>query len=112
MSEKGLYIAEERREAKSKGERERYIQLNVEFQRRARRDNTAFFNEQCIKIKENNRRGRTRDLIRKVGNIKGTFHPKMGTIKDKNSREVETEEIEKKWKEYKEELHQKKTLMN
>ena len=69
--------------AKSKGEKERYTQLNTEFQRIARRDKKTFFNEQCIKIPENNRRGKTRDLIRKVGNIKGTFHPKMGTIKDK-----------------------------
>ena len=84
----------------------------MEFQRRARRDNTAFFNEQYIKLEENNRMAKTRDLFRKIRNTKGTFHPKMGTIKDKNSREVETEEIEKKWKEYKEELHQKKTLMN
>ena len=99
--------------AKSKGEKERYTQLNTEFQRIARRDKKTFFKEQCIKILENNRRGKTRDLIRKAGNIKGTFHPKMGTIKDKNSRDlVETEETKKKWKEYKEELHQKKTLMN
>ena len=71
-------------------------QLNTEFQRITRRDKKAIFNEQCIKIKENDRRGRTRDLIRKVGNIKGTFHPKMGTIKDTNSRNlVDTEDIKK-----------------
>ena len=78
---------EERREVKSKGEKERYLQLNVEFQRIARRDKKAFFNEQCIKLKENNRRGKTRDLFWKIGHIKGTFHPKMGKIKDRNSRE-------------------------
>ena len=87
LSEEDLQIPKERRQAKSKGEKERYTQLNTEFQRIARRDKKTFFNEQCIKIPENNRRGKTRDLIRKVGNIKGTFHPKMGTIKD---RKVET----------------------
>ena len=69
---------------KSKGERERCTQLNAEFQRIARRDKKAFFNEQCLKIEENNRRGKTRDLFRKIGNIKGTFFPKMGTIKERN----------------------------
>ena len=73
---------------KSKGERERYIQLNTEFQRTARRDKKTFFNEQCIKLEENNRRGKTRDLFRKIGNIKGAFHPKMGTIKGKNGRDL------------------------
>ena len=67
---------------KSKGERERYIQLNAEFQKIAGRDKKAFFKEQCIKVEENNRRGKTRDLFRKTGNIKGIFCPKMGTIKD------------------------------
>ena len=87
---------------KSKGERESYTQLNIEFHRRARRDKKALFNEQCREVEESNRRGKTRDLIRKVGNIEGTFHPKMGTIKDKNCRDlVETEEIKKKCKEYK-----------
>ena len=75
---------EKRREVKSKGESERYIQLNAEFQRLARRDKKAFFNDQCLKIEENNRRGKTRDLFRKIGNIKGTFFPKMGTIKERN----------------------------
>ena len=68
---------------KSKGGRERYIQLNAEFQRRARRDKKAFFNEQHIKLEENNRRGKTRDLFRKIGDVKGTFHPKMDKIKDR-----------------------------
>ena len=86
---------------KSKGERERYIQLNTEFQRTARRDKKTFFSEQCIKLEENNRRGKTRDLFRKIGNIKGAFHPKMGTIKGKNGRDlVDAEEIKKRWKEY------------
>ena len=70
---------------KSKGERERYNQLNAEFQRAARRDKKDFFNEECIKLEENNRRGKTRDLFRKIGNIKGIFCPKIGTIKDRNS---------------------------
>ena len=91
---------------KTKGEIEKHTQLNTEFQRIARRDKKTFFNEQCIKIKENNRRGRTRDLIRKAGNIKGTFHPKMGTIKDSNGRDKEAaEEIKKRWKEYTEKLY-------
>ena len=87
MSEEALHITEERREAKNKGERERYIQLKTQFQRTARRDKKPFFNEQCIKLEENKRRRKTRDLCGKIGNIKGTFHPKMGTIKD---RKVET----------------------
>ena len=77
LSEEALQIAEERREAKSKGEKERCIQLNAEFQRIARRGKKAFFNEQCIKIEENNRKGKTRDFFRKTGTIKGTFCPKM-----------------------------------
>ena len=75
LSEEASQIAEERRKVKSKGERERYIQLNADFQRIARRDNRAFCNEQCIKLEENNRRGKTRDFLRKIGNIKVTFHP-------------------------------------
>ena len=71
---------------KSKGERKRCIQLNTDFQNTAQRDKKAFFNEQCIKLEENNRRGKTRDLFRKIGNIKGIFCPKIGTIKDRNSR--------------------------
>ena len=99
---------EEQREVKSKGERERSIQLNAEFQRIARRDKKALFNEQCLIIEENNKRGKTRDLFRKIGNIKGAFCPKMGTIKDKNGRDlVDTEEIRKRWKEYEEELYKK-----
>ena len=86
---------------KSKGERERYIQLNAEFQRIPRRDKKDFFNEQCSIMEENNKRGNIRDLLRKTGNIKGAFHPKMGTVKDKNGRDlVDAEEIKKRWKEY------------
>ena len=87
LSEEVLQIAKERKEAKSKGERERYIQLNTNFQRTAWRNKKAFFNEQCIKLEEKSRRGKTRDLFRRIGNIKRTFCPKMGTIKD---RMVET----------------------
>ena len=112
LSEEALQIVEERRETKSKGERERYSQLNTEFRRTARRDKKAFFNEQPIKLAENNRRGKTRDLFRKTGNIKGIFHPKIGTIKDRKSRDlVNAEEIKKRRKEYMEECT-KKTLMS
>ena len=82
LSEEALQIAEERKDVKSKGEREMYNQLNAEFQTIARRDKKAFFNEQYKEIEENNRRGKTRDLFKKIGTIKGTFHPKMGIIKD------------------------------
>ena len=93
---------------KNKGERESYIQLNAEFQRIARRDKKAFFNEQSLIIEENNKRGKTRNLFRKIGNIKGTFYPKMSTIKDKNGRVlVDAEEIKKKWKEHTVELYKK-----
>ena len=78
-----------------------YIQLNAKFQRMARRDKKVFFNEQCSITEEKNKRGKTRDLFRKTGNIKGTFHPKMGTKRDKNGRDVvDAEEIKKRWKEY------------
>ena len=88
LSQEALQIAEERKAAKSKGGRERYSQLNAEFQRIARRDKKPCFNEQCIKIEENNRREKTRALFKKTRNIKGTFHPKMGTIKDRNGRDL------------------------
>ena len=84
------------------------MQLNTDFQRPAQRHKKAFFNEQCIKLEESNRRGKTRDLFRKIGAIKGTFCPKMGTIKDINGGDlVVTEEIKNKWKEYTEELYKK-----
>ena len=82
LSKEALQIAEERKDVKSKREREMYNQLNAEFQIIARRDKKAFFNEQCKEIEEDNRRGKTRNLFRKIGNTKGIFHPKMGTIKD------------------------------
>ena len=93
LSEEDLQIAKGGREVKSKGEGERCIQLNADFQRSAQRGKKAFFNEHCIKLAENNRSGKTRDLFRKIGDIKGTFCPKMGTIKDINGGDlVDTEE--------------------
>ena len=86
LSEEDLQIAEKRREAKGKGERERYIQLNAEFQRRARREKKGFLNEKCKEIEENNRMQKTRELSKKIGDTKGTFHAKMGTIRDRNSK--------------------------
>ena len=88
MSEETLQIAEKRREMYGKGERKRYTQLNAEFQRIARRDKKAFFNEQCKEIEESNRMGKARDLFKKIGDIKGTFHARMGTIKKKNSKDL------------------------
>ena len=93
---------------KSKGERERHIQLNADFQRTAQRGKKVFFNEHCIKLEENNRRGKTRDLLKKTGDIKEKFHAKMGTIKDRNGKDlIEAEEIKKGWQEYTEELYKK-----
>ena len=107
MSEEALQIAEERREAKGKRERERYTQLNAEFQKIARRDKKAFLNEQCKEIEDSDRMGTTTDLFKKTGAIKGTFHARMSTIKDRNSKDLtETEEI-KKLQEYTEELYKK-----
>ena len=98
MSEEALQIAEERRESKSKGERERYIQLNAEFQRRARREKKGFLNEKCKEIEENNRMQKTRELSKKIGDTKGTFHAKMGSIKDRNGMDLtEAEDIKKRW---------------
>ena len=102
-----MQIAGERREAKIKGEKERTTQLIAEFQKIERRDKKAFFNEQCKEVKENNRMGKTRELFKKTGDAKGTFHASMGTIKDRNSKELtEAEEI-KKWQEHTEELYEK-----
>ena len=96
LSKEALQIAEERREVKNKGERESYTQLNAEFQRTESRDKT-FFNEQCKEIEENNRRGKMRDFFKITGNIKGMFHAKVGTIKDKNSKDlIEAGEIRKR----------------
>ena len=109
LSEEALQIAEERREAKGKGEKERYTQLNAEFQRVTRRDKKAFLNEQCKEIEGNNRMGKTRDLFKKTRDIKGTFHARIGTIKDKNGKEevTEVEEIKKRWQEYIDKLYKK-----
>ena len=95
---------------KGKGERETYTQLNVEFHRTARTDKKAFLNEQCKETEENNRMGKTRDLFEKIRDTKGTRHAKMGTIKDRNSKDLtEAEEIKKRWKEYTEELYKKRS---
>ena len=100
-----------RREAKSKGDKERYTHLNAEFERIARRDKNAFLSDQCKEIEENNRMGKTRD-IKKIGDIKGTFHERMDTIKDRNSKDLtESREIKKMWQEYREELYTKKVLI-
>ena len=100
MSEEALQIAEKRREAKVNGERGRFTQLNAEFQRLARRDKKDFLNEQCKEIEENNRIGKTRELFKETEDIKGTFHARMGTIKDRNSKDLaEVEEIKKRWQE-------------
>ena len=98
LSEEALQVSEERREVKSEGERERYIQLNAELQRIARRDKKAFLNEQCKEIEENDRMEKNRDLFKKTGDIKGTFPARMGMIKDRNSKDLtEAEEIKKRW---------------
>ena len=97
LSEKALQITEKRRKAKDKGEKERYTHLNAEFQRIARRDKKGFLSEQCKEIEENNRMGKTRDLLKNIRNTKGTFHAKMGLIKDRNGMDLtEAEDIKKK----------------
>ena len=88
LSEKDLQIAEKRKDTKGKGENERYTHLNSEFQRIARRDKKAFFSDQCKEIEENNRMGKMRDLVKKIGDTKGTFHAKMGSIKDRNGMDL------------------------
>ena len=100
LAEKALQIAVKRREAKGKGEKERYTHLNAEFQRIARRDKKAFLSNQCKEIEENNRMGKTRDLFKKIRDIKGTFHAKMGSIMDRNGMDLtEAEDIKKRWQE-------------
>ena len=97
-----------RREAKSKGEKERYTHWNPEFQRTVRRDKKAFLSDQCKEIEENNRMGKTRDLFKKIRDTKGTFHAKMGSVKDRNGLDLtEAEDIKKRWQEYTEELYKK-----
>ena len=108
MSGEALQIAVNRREAKGKREKERYTQLNAQFQRTARRDKKAFLSDQCKEIEENNRMGKIRDLFKKIRDTKGTFHAKMGSIKDRNGSDLtEAEKIKNRWQEYTEELHRK-----
>ena len=108
LSEEVLQIAVKRREVKSNGEKERYTHGNAEFQRITRRDKKAFLSDQCKEIEENNRMGKTRDLFKKIRDTKGTFHAKMGSIKDRNGRDLtEAEDTKKRWQEYTEELYKK-----
>ena len=101
-------MAVKRKEAKGKGEKERYTHLNAEFRRIARRDKKAFLSDQCKEIKENNRMGKTSNLFKKIRDTKRTFHAKMGTIKDRNGMALtEAEDIKKRWQEYTEELYKK-----
>ena len=109
LSEEALQIAEKRKEAKGKREKERFTHLNAEFQRIARRDKKAFFSDQCKEIEENNRMGKTRDLFKKIRDTKGIFNAKMASIKDRNAMDLTEEDI-KRWleyKEYTEELYRK-----
>ena len=106
LPEEALQIAVKRREAKNKGEKERYKHLNAELQRIARRGKKAFLSDHCKEIEENNRMGKTRDLFKKIRDIKGTVHAKMGSIKDRNGLDLtEAEDIKKRWQEYTEELY-------
>ena len=108
LSEEALKIAVKRREAKGKGEKERYTHLNAEFQRIARRDKKAFLRDQCKEIEENNTMGKTRDLFKKIRDTKGTSQAKMGTIKDRNGMDLTgAEDIKKRWQEYTEKLYKK-----
>ena len=101
LSDEALQIAVKRREAKSKGEKERYSHFNAEIQRIARRDKKGFLSNQCKEIEENNTMGKTRDLLKKITDTKGTFHAKMGSIKGRNGMELtEAEDIKKRWQEY------------
>ena len=106
LSEEALQIAKKRREAKGNGKKERYTHLNAEFQRIARRDKKAFLSDQCKEIEKNNRMGKTRDLFKKIRDINGKFHAKMGSINDRNGMDLtEAEDIKKRWQEYPEELY-------
>ena len=108
LSEEALKIAVNRREVKSKGEKERYTHFNTEFQRIARRDKKAFLSDQCKEIEENNKMGKTRYHFKKIRETKGTFHTKMGSIKDRNGMDLtEAEDIKKRWQDYTEELYKK-----
>ena len=110
MSEEALQIAEKRRQVKDKGQKKRYTHLNAEFQRIARRDKKAFFSDQCKEIEENHKMGKTRDLFKKIRDTKGTFHAKMGSIKNRNGMDLTAaEDIKKRWQEYTEELYKKRS---
>ena len=108
LSDEAFQIAEKRRDANGKGEKESYKHLNAEFQRIAKRANKALLSDQCKEIEENNRMGKTRDLIKKIKDTKGIFHTKMGSIKERNGKDqTEAEDIKKRWQEYTEELYKK-----
>ena len=108
LSEAALQIAEKRREVKGKGEKERYTHLNAEFKRIASRDKKAFLSDQCKEIEENNKMRKTRDLVKKIRDTKGTFHVKMSTIKERNGMDLtEAEDIKKRWQEYTKDLYKK-----
>ena len=112
LSEEALQVAAKRREVKSKGEKERYTHLNAEFQKIARRDKKPFLSDQCKEIEENNRMGKTRDFFKKIRDTKGTCQAKMGSIKDRNGRDLtEAEDIKKRWQEYTEKLYKKNIFM-
>ena len=105
-----LQIAQKRREAEGKGEKERYTHWNAEFKRIAKRDKRDFLSDQCKEVEENNRMGKTRDLFKKIRDTKGTFHAKMGSIRDRNYTDLtEAEDIKKRWQEYTEELYKKRS---
>ena len=111
LSEEALQIADKRREAKGKGEKEKYTHWNVEVQKIAKRDKKAFLSDQCKEIEENNRMGKTGDLFKKIRDTKGTFHAKMSTIKNRKGMALtEAEDIKKRWQEYTEELYKKVSM--
>ena len=111
LSEEALQITVKRREAKNKGEKERYTHLNAEFQKTARTDKKAFLSDQCKEIEENNRMGKTRDHFKKIIDVKGIFHAKIGSIQDRNGKDLtEAEDVKKRWQEYTE-LNKKKIFM-
>jgi len=113
LSEEALQIAVKWREAKGKGEKERYKHLNAEFQRIARRDKKAFLSDQCKEIQENDRMRKTRDLLKKIRDTNGTFHAKMGSIKDRNGMDLtEAEDIKKRWQEYRSEIKRLNKLVS
>ena len=112
LSEEALQIAVKRREAKGKGEKERYIHFNAEFQRIARRDKKAILSDQCKEIEENNRMGNTGALTKKIRDIKGTFHAKMGAIKDRNGLDQREADFKKRWQEYTESESESHSVMS